>query len=142
MKELAHGHCQRTCNRQCSPSPPAPVTDPMGHTLCQSPPRPPTPRKALGVSGSHRSTGTFVRLFVNELMMHIVCFRRELDAMDPSICGFASAREGLSHSPLEVVSVLKLEQLGLAGHADPASLARTLVCFLPDPSPTAPSPPE
>lgn len=105
---------------------------------------PPTPRKALGVSGlaGRRSTGTFVRLFVNELMMRIVCFRRELDAMDPSICGFASAREGLSHSPPEVVSVLKLEQLGLAGHADPASLARTLVCFLPDPSPTAPSPPE
>lgn len=102
----------------------------------------PHPRKALGVSGSRRSTGTFVRLFVNELMMRIVCFRRELDAMDPSICGFASAREGLSHSPPEVVSVLKLEQLGLAGHADPASLARTLVCFLPDPSPTAPSPPE
>lgn len=111
------------------------------HTLPEPSP-PPTPRKALGVSGSRRSTGTFVRLFVNELMMRIVCFRRELDAMDPSICGFASAREGLSHSPPEVVSVLKLEQLGLAGHADPASLARTLVCFLPDPSPTAPSPPE
>lgn len=133
----ARGHATDSAPRPL----PHPSQTPRGTHFARALPAP-APRKVLGVSGSRRSMGTFVCLFVNELMMRIVCFRHELDAMDPSICGFASAREGLSHSPPEVVSVLKLEQLGLAGHADPASLARTLVCFLPDPSPTAPSPPE